>query len=141
MGSTNASDLRGLVFTAGPFTQASRASNAAAATQFGVWTAPHKCRITAVRWIPTEGDQTAHATNNHKVSILDAGAAGTGTAVLASYRFTASVASNASGSIPTTGTTELDAGDIVVAAFSTQATASSVGKLFAANFFFDYELR
>jgi hypothetical protein len=96
--------------------------------------------VDSVQWIPTGADHAgAHATNTSKISILDGGTDGTGTAVVASYSFTATVASETSKSIPTTGSATLGVGDFVNLAYTTVATASSTGSMAAGELFFTVE--
>ena len=133
-------DLQGgLVGVAGPFTQASRASNAADVTVKRIWQAPASVQITQLSWIPTEGDQASHATNVHTVDVLDGGVAGAGAVSLASVAFTASVASTVPTNVTTTPAVTLDAGDFLNVKFATSATASSTGKLFAGEYFVHYK--
>jgi hypothetical protein len=135
----SAGDLQnGLYGMAGPFTQASRASNAADVTVTKVWQAPDSVKIVSLTWIPTEGDQTAHATNNHQITVMDGGTAGAGAVAVATHAFTASLASTVPTSIASSAAVTLDAGDFVNVKFATAATASSTGKLFAGEYFIRY---
>ena len=136
MGSTPLSDLRGARWTAGPFTIASVASNATSRSA-RVWRAPVACRVDSVQWIPTEADQTSSsAAVNVILKLEDGGTAGAGTGLLASYSPTATVASETSVSIPTTGSVTIGAGDFV----SIQSASTGNGlKLFAGELFFVYE--
>jgi hypothetical protein len=128
----------GLYGIAGPFTQASRASNAADVTVSRVWQAPQACQVVSLTWIPTEGNQAEHATNNHTITLVDAGTAAAGAVEVASHAFTASVASETPTSIASTNAVTLDAGDFLNITFATAATASSTGKLFAADYWIRY---
>lgn len=124
-------------FIAGPFTQASLASNAQATIR--AWRAPGPCKLVNAVWTATEGDQTAHATNHRVISVLDGGTAAAGTAEMTSKAFTASLASDTPTTIATTADLTLDAGDIVVVTYASTNTASSVGKLYAGELFLTFK--
>lgn len=83
----------------GAISHASVASNGAAATYGGVATnmlrVPCACRITGVQWSAVGADQDATQTASYRLlTLINGGAGGAGTTVLASLNLTASLASN-----------------------------------------------
>lgn len=93
------------------------ASNGGAAA-YALFVAPQAMRVTAFWYCPDSGDQAITASDSasyRRLTIIDGGAAGTGTVVMGTLNLQTSVASKgyADGTMATTPVT-LDAGDVVL---------------------------
>jgi hypothetical protein len=102
MGTTFQADTPGNVYRE-QHRQSSIASNGADAAITLFW-APQNIKVTAAYWTPYGEDQGGHATSYRRVAVVNGGTAGTGTVVLASHNFTATVASKGKVSLSGTGT-------------------------------------
>lgn len=130
----------------GLISHASVASNGANATYGGAgavlkWRAPQACTILGAYWEANGADSAAaNATSYRRLSLINGGAAGAGTTVLASVDLTASLASNTTRALTmvsnaTMQTPILAAGDIVYASQATVGGAHSDGTVLVAGTF------
>lgn len=104
---------------------ASAATNGAAALDPSfIFEAPQDLTVTEVAWIPTSGTNTGHATSYRTLRLVDGGAAGTGTSVIASFACIATKASLAPVDFTvTTSNAAIDDGDVLLFSQAVNTTA------------------
>lgn len=109
---------------------ASAATNGTA--QNVLFEAPSDLIITEAAWIPDGADQEGHGTSYRTQSIINLGTAGSGSTVVGSKAFTASLASLTAGDFTITSTNaSIDDGEIV--AFKTSVTTAAASSDMAAG--------
>lgn len=113
MGQTFQSDIPGNIQKVS-LALAAVASNGGAA-RYPMLVAPQPIRIKGFMYNPYGADQDINSASYRRLSIVDAGPAGTGTVIIASQNLTASIASMGTGSgAIATANQDMDTGDILV---------------------------
>lgn len=94
MGNSRLADIPGAEFVGGQMDNASVASNGAGALIGYVFVAPADINIVNAWWTPTGANTTANTASYRALTLVNGGAAGAGTVVLASIVTTVTHASN-----------------------------------------------
>ena len=141
MGSTAYGDLTSGAVGTIVISHASVASDGAAAKVLEIGAlvnrAPQNMRLVSAWWEPTGADSSAASAVSYRtLNIVNGGADGTGTTVIASVNLTASQASNTQKALTLVATPSLSTGEVIFASYSATAGAADAThtKLFAGNF-------
>lgn len=120
---------------------ASVASNGADASLGQVGPFPHDIRMRNAWWTPTGGDQGANTASYRRLTLRNGGAAGTGTAIIASLNLTASRASLAPAEMTVDTTVTLASGAVLVVSQATVGGTDATGTVLrAGQFALAYEI-
>lgn len=144
MGSTALGDIPSGAIQGDVISHASVASNGANAALRNIgalnWRAPQALTIVSAYWEPTGADSAVTNTASYRrLSLINAGAAGLGTTVLASVNLTATTASNTLRALTNVTTPTVAAGEVVAASHATVGGAETNGTvLVAGNFHFNW---
>ena len=141
MASTPKGDIPGARDHVHGIANASVASNGANGTIAPIGPLAHNIRVRNFWWTPTGADQAAHTASYRRLSLVNGGAAGTGTAIVASLNLTASHASLGAVAGVVDTTQSVASGSVLYLKQITVGGASAgVTELEAGSFALSYEI-
>lgn len=135
MANTFLGDIPGARFLMGPVANASAASNGAGALIGAVGVAPHDMRVRAAYWQATGADQGANTASYRRLTVVNGGTAGTGTAIVASINLSASKASLVPNSMTVDTSVTIPAGAVLYASHATIGGDDATGTVLRAGAF------